>query len=228
MAPSNTPGSPSSNAWPARSCRALPRHILDRKLFRALHCVPSRVGVRPTIPVMVRLHWMALLSGPKLAPSFSSVPISTKADPFERLVSRSTMTCALHRPEWREQRLQVGLVDVIGQIAHVKFLAHDRTPRRRLDDPSNSSWVEEKGAHWKAQTLGKSREQSRCWSEGTNAACSIAMPTDASQIQGESKRLRGKPATTGSRGRPRTASAPPQPMIVFTTSASFSPVSVSP
>src|SRR5205823_352272 len=42
---------------------------------------------------------------------------------------------ALHRAELGEQRLQLGLVDVVGQVAHVQLLAHDRTPERKTDDP---------------------------------------------------------------------------------------------
>ena len=37
---------------------------------------------------------------------------------------------ALHRPEGREQRLQVGLVDVVGQVPHVQLLGQDQTPGR--------------------------------------------------------------------------------------------------
>ena len=76
----------------------------------------------------------------------ASEPISTNPNPFERLVSRSTMTWALDRPERREQRLQVGLVDVVSQVAHIQLLAHDRTPKREADDPRDTFGVEKKGA----------------------------------------------------------------------------------
>ena len=41
MVPSTTPCSPSSNAWPARPCRAWPRHSVGPASLRAFHRVPS-------------------------------------------------------------------------------------------------------------------------------------------------------------------------------------------
>jgi hypothetical protein len=52
----------------------------------------------------------------------------------------------LHGPELGEQRLQVGLVHVVGQIAHVQLLAHDRTPGRKHEDLQDAFQVEKKGA----------------------------------------------------------------------------------
>jgi hypothetical protein len=46
VAPSARPGSPSSNAWPARPRHASSRHILGPALLRALHCVPSGMAPR--------------------------------------------------------------------------------------------------------------------------------------------------------------------------------------
>src|SRR6218665_488818 len=52
----------------------------------------------------------------------ASLPISTKPKPLERPVSRSIMTLALPtEPYW----LQVCVAKGIGQIAHVKFVAHE-------------------------------------------------------------------------------------------------------
>ena len=42
-------------------------------------------------------------------------------------------------------RLQVGLVDVVGQVAHVQLLAHDRTPLQQTGDPQDAFRVEKKG-----------------------------------------------------------------------------------
>jgi len=46
VAPSSTPGSPKSNACPARSRRTSPRHILGPAPLRAFYSVPSGAGVR--------------------------------------------------------------------------------------------------------------------------------------------------------------------------------------
>ena len=50
VVPSATPGSPSSNAWPARPRHALSRHISCPTQLRALHRVPSGAGVRACLP----------------------------------------------------------------------------------------------------------------------------------------------------------------------------------
>ena len=92
----------------------------------------------------------------------ASEPISTNPNPFERLVSRSTMTCALWTdPNWREQRLQVGLVDVVSQVADIQLLTHDRTPKRKADDPRDAFRVEKKGASVEAHWVDKTGEKHR-------------------------------------------------------------------
>ena len=69
--------------------------------------------------------------------------------------------CTLDRPERREQRLQVGLVDVVSQIAHIQFLTHDRTPKRKADDPRDAFRVEKKGASVEAHWVDRTREKHR-------------------------------------------------------------------
>ncbi len=46
VVPSATPGSRSTNAWPARPRQAAVRHILGSEPLRAVLCLPSDVGVR--------------------------------------------------------------------------------------------------------------------------------------------------------------------------------------
>src|SRR5262249_12738988 len=38
--------------------------------------------------------------------------------------------CALHGPEFREQLLQVGIADLVGQVPDIQFPAHHHAPRR--------------------------------------------------------------------------------------------------
>jgi hypothetical protein len=70
-----TPGSTSSNAWPARPRRAWPRHISCPTLLRALHRVPSAVRVRaylfPLHSPVARGSVYAIESGS----DFRSVPV---------------------------------------------------------------------------------------------------------------------------------------------------------
>ena len=69
--------------------------------------------------------------------------------------------CALDRPEGREQRLQVGLVDVVGQVAYIQILSHDRTPKRKADNPRDAFKFEKKGASVEAHWVDKTREKHR-------------------------------------------------------------------
>ena len=58
----------------------------------------------------------------------------------------------LNGAELGEQRLQVGLVDVVGQVAHVQLLGQGRTPDRKQNDPRDAFRVERKGVS--AETRG--------------------------------------------------------------------------
>jgi hypothetical protein len=69
--------------------------------------------------------------------------------------------CALDRPEWREQRLKVGLIDVVSQVADIQLLTHDRPPKREFDDPRDAFRVEKKGASVEAHWVDKTREKHR-------------------------------------------------------------------
>ena len=86
--------------------------------------------------------------------------------------------CALHGAVLGEHRLQVGLVDVVGEVAHIQFLAHDRTPKRKADDPRDAFRVEKKGASVEAHWVDKTREGSSD-RIGKNQRChSVVRPTD--------------------------------------------------
>src|SRR4051794_18735396 len=53
---------------------------------------------------------------------------------------------ALHRPERREQRLQVGLVDVVGQVAHIQLLGQDQLRSEKATTRGVLSGSRRKGA----------------------------------------------------------------------------------
>ena len=75
--------------------------------------------------------------------------ISTKPNPLLRPVSRCVMRWASNRAELGEHRLQVGLLDVAGEVAHVQILPHDRTPKLKADDPRDAFNFEKKGTSLK-------------------------------------------------------------------------------
>lgn len=86
--------------------------------------------------------------------------------------------CALHGAVLGEHRLQVGLVDVVGEVAHIQFLPHDRTPKRKADDPRDAFRVEKKGASAKAHWLDKRREGSSDRIGKSQRCHSVVRPTD--------------------------------------------------
>jgi hypothetical protein len=81
VALSTTPGLSHSNTWPVRPRHTLSRHTVGLKSLRATYCVPSSVRVRAHLARAGSLNTIALLSRPKLALNFCSVPPIGNSEP---------------------------------------------------------------------------------------------------------------------------------------------------